>query len=523
MDEYYRAIRLLPAWLAQPLARLPQNTAEKVHELRLRTGCGICLSIAGQQTTLDELPECPQTLRGRTLDALQMDEILYVLCGGSVHTHQAELAQGYLTTASGCRVGVGGRFVLRGPEDVVLQRLLSLNFRIARPICTELPAELCTLLQGHFIGALLVGEPDSGKTTLLRQIARELAAQKRAVAVIDERGELFPPERQNGDALDCISGLPKGRAVQMALRTLAPQVILLDELGDLTEVTALEQGFFSGVEFVASVHAATLEDALQRPQVRILQQHCGFLSCWKDAVHRAGFGRSGSFRCYDAAHSGCSAVAVVRLAGRGCHTGPYGTAPCCITEMPCASGTHPAGGRVPPGRPAAALRRALPGRHTGIRRPLLTGGPTAGGPDAGRTAVLPDVHVRPWPCGSAAGVRTAGLLPGPPAGFAANGRTRCPAAGRSAPQTGPCSRDGNGAAAHLNSEILEETTQMEIDLVFKIAAIGIIVAVLNQLLIRSGREDQAMMTTLAGLVVVLSILVKQISTLFVTIKALFSL
>lgn len=64
---------------------------------------------------------------------------------------------------------------------------------------------------------------------------------------------------------------------------------------------------------------------------------------------------------------------------------------------------------------------------------------------------------------------------------------------------------------------------MEIDLIFKIAAIGIIVAVLNQLLIRSGREDQTMMTTLAGLVVVLSILVKQISVLFVTIKSLFAL
>ena len=64
---------------------------------------------------------------------------------------------------------------------------------------------------------------------------------------------------------------------------------------------------------------------------------------------------------------------------------------------------------------------------------------------------------------------------------------------------------------------------MDIDLIFKIAAIGIIVAVLNQLLIRSGREDQAMMTTFAGLVVVLSILVKQISVLFVTIKSLFAL
>ena len=64
---------------------------------------------------------------------------------------------------------------------------------------------------------------------------------------------------------------------------------------------------------------------------------------------------------------------------------------------------------------------------------------------------------------------------------------------------------------------------MDIELVFKIAAIGIIVAVLNQLLIRSGREDQAMMTTLAGLVVVRSILVKQISTLFATIRSLFAL
>ena len=64
---------------------------------------------------------------------------------------------------------------------------------------------------------------------------------------------------------------------------------------------------------------------------------------------------------------------------------------------------------------------------------------------------------------------------------------------------------------------------MDIDLVFKIAATGIIEAVLNQLLIRSGREDQAMMTTLAGLVVVLSILVKQISTLFATIRSLFAL
>ena len=64
---------------------------------------------------------------------------------------------------------------------------------------------------------------------------------------------------------------------------------------------------------------------------------------------------------------------------------------------------------------------------------------------------------------------------------------------------------------------------MDVDLIFKIAAIGILVAVLNQLLVRSGREEQAMMTTLAGLVVVMMMLVRQISDLFVLIKALFEL
>ena len=64
---------------------------------------------------------------------------------------------------------------------------------------------------------------------------------------------------------------------------------------------------------------------------------------------------------------------------------------------------------------------------------------------------------------------------------------------------------------------------MEIDLIFKIAAIGIIVAVLNQLLIRSGREDQAMMTTLAGLIVVLMMVIQEIDTLFSTVKSVFGL
>ena len=156
---------------------------------------------------------------------------------------------------------------------VLLQAVSSFNFRIARVRECRLPAELLQTLQQRFTGMLLIGEPDSGKTTLLRQIARTLAGQDRLVSVLDERGELFPPDRPDAaERLDRIAGLPKARAVQMALRTLAPQVILLDELGSLRETAALEQGFWSGVDFIASVHASGPEDALRRPQVQYLQR-----------------------------------------------------------------------------------------------------------------------------------------------------------------------------------------------------------------------------------------------------------
>ena len=207
------------------------------------------------------------------MDQLQIEEIFHTLCGGAVHAHQTELAHGFLTTPSGCRVGVAGRYVDRDGQTV-LQQVQGLNLRIARAVPVQLPDELLVQLKKHFIGMLVVGEPDSGKTTLLRQIARELAGMRRRVCVVDERCEIFPPGgSEKMPPLDLLSGIPKERAVQMALRTLSPQVILLDELGTLAETAALEQGFYSGVDFVASVHAASVEEAARRPQVQALQRH----------------------------------------------------------------------------------------------------------------------------------------------------------------------------------------------------------------------------------------------------------
>ena len=276
MDEYYRAIQSLPSWLSRPLAELPVELAEQVHEIRLRVGCPVQMTISGVLCTSARIP----ALRQIVLTQLQMDEIFLTLCGGSVHTHQAEVAQGYVTLPNGCRAGLGGRFFLHPTQGAVLQQLHSVNLRIARRKWITLPEELRGLLEQRLTGVLLIGEPDSGKTTLLRSIAQALAAQDKTVCVIDERREICPgatvPYEQKTMAVDEISGLPKAMAVQMALRTLSPQFILLDELGGTEEVRALEQGMFSGAAIIATLHASSWEEAFCRPQLQEFRA-CGAL------------------------------------------------------------------------------------------------------------------------------------------------------------------------------------------------------------------------------------------------------
>lgn len=273
MEAYKQAVKALPGFLADPLGAVKPEIASRVHEVRLRVGCPVWLNIVGALCSTQQLPGCPAELQTLRPTQTQMEETLYTLCGGSVHTHQNELAEGYLTLPGGHRVGVGGRYLFHPQEGVVLQEVHSFNLRVARVKQVSLPPQLIQLLKGHFTGLLVSGEPDSGKTTLLRSIASFLAGLGKAVSVIDEREELWPGTRTAGrPPVDFVAGLPKEQAVQMALRTLAPQVILLDELGGMEEVHGLEQGFFSGVDYIASLHASSLEEALCRPQVAYMKE-----------------------------------------------------------------------------------------------------------------------------------------------------------------------------------------------------------------------------------------------------------
>lgn len=301
MDEYYTVARALPEQWAGTLTALPRWQAAQVQEIRLRAGQPVAFTVNGKGVEAADYSTALRSLDGVRISNAQMQDILLHLCGMSLHTHEDELSHGYLTIRGGHRIGVGGRYVRSAAghsPEYVLAQATSLNLRIARIRSPALPPELQSILRGRFGGLALIGEPDSGKTTLLRGIAAVLCQEGRACTVIDEREELFNAEQSiAGCGADVIAGVEKSAAVQMALRTLAPQVILLDELGELREAAALRQGLAGGVDFIVTLHAGSLEEAERRPQFKLLRQG-GMLRAACLLAGRCAPGTVTETRCY---------------------------------------------------------------------------------------------------------------------------------------------------------------------------------------------------------------------------------
>ena len=260
MKAYTQLVQLLPGWLQTELHRLPPGTGPTVQEIRLRAGCPVQLVCTGggRQT----LPLC--------LTRTQLEAVLFTLCGGALYAHEQELARGYLALPGGHRAGVGGKFVRLETGETVLQTVQSLNLRVARFDTGQPPPALLRLVQGNFSVLLLAGEPGSGKTTLLRQLAGSFARAGRLCVVIDERGEILPEGQVSG--CDVVQGLPKLPAMEMALRTLGPQVLLVDELVSLEEAALLGAGAHAGVNLVVTLHAASLAELEEKPQTACLRR-----------------------------------------------------------------------------------------------------------------------------------------------------------------------------------------------------------------------------------------------------------
>lgn len=277
MDVWAALGEYLPESWVLALAALPDDLRGAVQEVRLRAGEAVTLSLPHRDGYLGAhgLTTLPDS-RGFMCDPSTLERIFLRFCDESVYAHEWELAQGYIAARGGIRVGVAGTAVTEAGTVSRIRTVTSLCIRLPRRLA-GCASDLVPLVDdGRLHNTVLVGEPSSGKTTLLRDLAVSLAIRRR-VAVVDERGELAGPEGLR--RCDVLRGYPKAEGLGQAVRCLAPEVVLFDELGTPDEVQAVAALIRRGVAVVTTLHAGGLTELAAAPFLRPLLT-AGAISRW---------------------------------------------------------------------------------------------------------------------------------------------------------------------------------------------------------------------------------------------------
>ncbi|RSL34554.1 stage III sporulation protein AA [Salibacterium salarium] len=265
-------LALLPKKIQALFLALPKKY--RIEEIRLRIYKPIEVVTANHFFFLEGQDE-----QSYVMTEEDMEYILNQLSEFSIYAFQEEMKQGYITTRGGHRVGIGGQVVHEQGKVVSIKHIRFFNIRIANDFQGTAAPYLDKLLDTRYGHTLIIGSPQSGKTTFLRDLARSASEgvaafdiPSRKVGIVDERSELAAcyqgiPSFEVGTRTDVLDACPKAEGMMMMIRSMSPEVIVADEVGRKEDVEAIMEAVHAGVTIFCTVHGVSYEDVIKRPMI----------------------------------------------------------------------------------------------------------------------------------------------------------------------------------------------------------------------------------------------------------------
>ena len=218
--------------------------------------------------------------------SLTTEEILsclQMICENSIYTYQNQIAEGFITIKGGHRVGITGSCVIDEGKVININYIYSLNFRVAKQVLgssQKLLGHVLDFEQNSVYNTLIVAPPGAGKTTVLRDLIRQISSgikdvkfKALNVGVVDERGEIAAlykgvPQNDIGIKTDVIENVHKSIGMRMLIRSMAPHVIVADEIGNQDDIEAINYAVCSGCKGIFTAHGSTIEDIMLNPVLK---------------------------------------------------------------------------------------------------------------------------------------------------------------------------------------------------------------------------------------------------------------
>ncbi len=256
------------------------DTEREIREIRLRVDRPLLINT--------DKGEREAEIGGKAVTVTQRDikETLEYISNYSMYAYEEEIKKGFITMQGGNRVGLCGRVVCEGDKIRTIRNISAINIRIAHQIigCSDyIMDKLYENQGGGIFNTLIVSAPCCGKTTLLRDIIRNISEGcmghvGMTVGVADERSEIAAcnmgvPQNDVGERTDVLDGCPKSQGMMMLIRSMSPRVVAVDEIGSDEDVRAINYAVNCGCRIIATVHATSMDELYNKPAMKTLMEN----------------------------------------------------------------------------------------------------------------------------------------------------------------------------------------------------------------------------------------------------------